>query len=50
MSTKELDDFGAKILAGFGARSAPLLPSNDLLNDKNPLDARRFEKNAVGGH
>ncbi|MDR2283919.1 MAG: type I methionyl aminopeptidase [Sphingobacterium sp.] len=25
MTTKELDDFGAKILAGFGARSAPYL-------------------------
>lgn len=25
MSTKELDDYGAKVLAGFGARSAPLL-------------------------
>lgn len=25
MSTKELDDYGAKILAGFGARSAPYL-------------------------
>ena len=25
ISTKELDDFGAEILAGFGARSAPLL-------------------------
>lgn len=25
MSTKELDDFGAKILSGFGARSAPYL-------------------------
>lgn len=25
MSTKELDDYGAKVLAGFGAKSAPLL-------------------------
>ncbi|MCJ0742986.1 type I methionyl aminopeptidase [Pedobacter montanisoli] len=25
MTTKQLDDFGAKILAGFGAKSAPLL-------------------------
>ncbi len=25
MSTKELDDYGAELLAGFGARSAPKL-------------------------
>lgn len=28
MSTKELDEFGAKILAGFGAKSAPYLTYN----------------------
>ena len=28
MSTKELDDYGAKILADFGAKSAPLLTYN----------------------